>query len=113
MKNIVVFTGAGVSAESGLGTFRDADISISVIQESDESHAQKSGCIVCGDFFSIYGNRKADLRGTLGDGYNWLRIIKCRTIYIVSFSRLKSPGTVLVETVVYCPNFMKNKRGCH
>lgn len=25
MKNIVVFTGAGVSAESGLGTFRDAD----------------------------------------------------------------------------------------
>lgn len=25
MKNIVVFTGAGVSAESGLGTFRDSD----------------------------------------------------------------------------------------
>ena len=25
MKNIVVFTGAGISAESGLGTFRDAD----------------------------------------------------------------------------------------
>ena len=25
MKRIVVFTGAGVSAESGLGTFRDAD----------------------------------------------------------------------------------------
>ena len=24
MKNIVVFTGAGISAESGLGTFRDA-----------------------------------------------------------------------------------------
>ena len=25
MKNIVVFTGAGISAESGLGTFRDSD----------------------------------------------------------------------------------------
>ena len=25
MKRIVVFTGAGVSAESGLGTFRDSD----------------------------------------------------------------------------------------
>ena len=25
MKKIVIFTGAGVSAESGLGTFRDAD----------------------------------------------------------------------------------------
>ena len=24
MKNIVVFTGAGISAESGLGTFRDS-----------------------------------------------------------------------------------------
>ena len=24
MKSIVVFTGAGISAESGLGTFRDA-----------------------------------------------------------------------------------------
>ena len=25
MKNVVVFTGAGISAESGLGTFRDSD----------------------------------------------------------------------------------------
>ena len=25
MKNIVVFTGAGISAESGLGTFRDSE----------------------------------------------------------------------------------------
>ena len=25
MKNIVVFTGAGISAESGLGTFRDSN----------------------------------------------------------------------------------------
>ena len=25
MKNIVVLTGAGISAESGLGTFRDSD----------------------------------------------------------------------------------------
>ena len=24
MKNLVVFTGAGISAESGLGTFRDS-----------------------------------------------------------------------------------------
>ena len=38
-------------------------------------------------FFSIYGDRKADLRGSLGDGYNWIRIIKCGAIYAVPVSR--------------------------
>ena len=46
----------------------------------------KSGCGVCSNLFSVYGDRKADFRGTLGNGYNWLRAIERGAIYAVPVS---------------------------
>ena len=52
-------------------------------QTSGEFYAQKSGGGVRIRFFDIYGNRKADLRGTLGDRYCCLRNPKRRAVYAV------------------------------
>ena len=68
------------------GTERDADIDVPDIQESREFSDKKSGRDFCNRLFSVYGDRKADLRGTLGDGYNWFHIIKCGTLYAVPVS---------------------------
>ena len=50
------------------------------------------GRLISGVHWDVYGDRKADLRGTLGDGYNWLRIIKCGAIYAVPINRFITAG---------------------
>ena len=60
-----------------IGTRRDANLDISGVQESDESFGQKSDGGICNRFFGIYGNRKADIRGALGDGYSCFGITLC------------------------------------
>jgi hypothetical protein len=65
------------------GAVCNADIDVPGIQTSGEFYAQKSGGGVRIRFFGIYGNRKADLRGTLGDRYCCLRNPKRRAVYAV------------------------------
>ena len=69
-----------------IGTRRDANLDISGVQKSGESSDQKSDGGICTLFFGIYGNRQADIRGALGDGYSCFCIIICGAVYAVSIS---------------------------
>ena len=64
-----------------IGTRRDANLDISGVQKSGESSDQKSDGGICNLFFGIYGNRQADIRGALGDGYSCVSRIRLFLIW--------------------------------